>query len=131
MRPSIFKIDSSLALNVTRLFVVLFVFDAANVNDLIPGVVVDHPDANQSVVGGTVIGYSARHGGMDILLVAPYIPKDVQPVKILIDVDSPSLAASTTSSLRAPNGRPKGLSLGGGTWRPVLPLYLFHHSLLI
>lgn len=125
---------SPLALGIIWIFVAAYFFDAANLDDLFPGNVVVHPDTNES----SVVEPSASLEGCVSTPLKP-ISLPARPtqcskprtLRIVIDQDSPSLAAEhlvaiTTSTVLAEEN-----SLPLQSYRSASSLYLLNRTLLI
>jgi hypothetical protein len=105
MNPSlsIFRFRSSAALVV--IFALVYFIDAANINDLVPGAVVLHPDADETAGSFAQTAYSSPTSSnsldQSVSIPTPQ-PSKTSDFRIVIDQDSPSVAPEClVSSLSA------------------------------
>jgi hypothetical protein len=131
MKPTLCILESPITLIVIRILTVLYLLDAENLNDLIPGVIVPHPDANQMTIDRKDYGRETGCATADVLVFSFSWQTDCQHITILADVDSPSLAAQSDNTTGSMSRSPKSLPSADPRERSHCSLCIFNHSLLI
>ncbi len=128
------KIKSPLALGMIWIFVAAYFFDAANLDDLIAGNTVVHPDTNESPL-------APPEASCDCTVSTPAIPAShpsaptqygkSHTLRIIIDQDSPSLAAEQLIAISCSTILCEQQSLPIQSYRSSSSLYLLNCTLLI
>ncbi len=116
------------------LFLGTFVIDAANLDDLVPGNVVLHPESGDASGDQTPVTYRegdvqarAVHHGVEKV----WQNKQLRHTRPVIDQDSPSLAAEPLAASLSTDRMPEDPHQMVDSVRPAASLYLLNCTLLI
>ncbi len=134
MKLTFRRLTSPLALGVIWLFLGAFLIDAANLDDLVPGNVVLHPDSDEESCDQPPVAYTpaagqARTLSHDINRVGQSTP--MHHVRLVIDQDSPSLAAESLVPSLPIDRIAEDTHRTCESFRPTSSLYLLNCSLLM
>ena len=116
------------------IFVAAYFFDAANLDDLIPGNVVVHPDTNESSLAPQPASFEGFVGALAKPGSNPLTPMQCSKphtIRIIIDQDSPSLAAEPLVAITTSTVLTEEHGLPTHSRRSALTLYLLNRTLLI
>jgi hypothetical protein len=134
MNLSLRTLRSPIALGMIWIFVAAYFFDAANLDDLVPGSVVLHPDTNESsLVPSTVLfaGFSGTPSRPAPLPATPVQCNNTHAIRLIIDQDSPSLAAEQLVAISCSTILSEEQCLPVQSYRSASSLYLLNCTLLI
>lgn len=115
-------------------FIGLYFIDAANLDDLLPDTVVFHPEADDSPLDGTeieFIGDCINAGRSRPAPIQSDQSKKPEGLKIVIDQDSPSLAAEPLVTTISSQAFPEVLIHLPDSFTSSSSLYLLNCTLLI
>ncbi len=128
------KLNYILLLVTIWVFIGLYFIDAANLDDLLPDTIVLHPEADDSSPDGSTIELT----GDDAIVQKPQSAPDQsgqskksETVRIVIDQDSPSLAAEPLVSMLSSHAMPEDPIHIADSFTSSSSLYLLNCTLLI
>lgn len=133
MRNTVLKLHSLLLLGSVWAFVGMYFIDAANIDDLLPDTIVIHPEANDSSPDGSTLGFT--DDGRTSQKTQPSSQKSDRTTshspRVIVDQDSPSLAAEPLVSTLTPTALPEDPIRIASSYTSMSSLYLLHCALLI
>ena len=128
------KSKSPLVVGIIWIFVAAYCFDAANLDDLIPGNVVVHPDTNESSLAPQAASFDGLVSTPAKPASHPAAPTQCgkpHTIRIIIDQDSPSLAAEQLIAITCSTVLSEEHSLPIQSYRSSSSLYILNRALLI
>ncbi len=127
------KLKSFLLLGTVWAFVGMYFIDAANLDDLLPGAIVIHPEANDSSPDGSTLGFTSDGRVPQKTQSKSHKNERTAPhtLRVIVDQDSPSLAAESLVTTLTPTDLPEDPIHVASSFTPSSSLYLLHCALLI
>ena len=134
MTLSFRNMKSPLVAAIIWMFVASYFFDAANLDDLLPGNIVVHPDTDQASLAPTALSFDvlinaiAKSGSRSAAGTQCSKPR---VSRIIIDQDSPSLAAEPLVAITTSLVFSEERAVSVQSHQSALSLYLLNRTLLL